>query len=233
MNRLIAAALSTGLVVACPNVAIAGSPVKSMGEDPRSPLEPVRVSEPLPPSGAGMRTGGIFMLADGGLRMITGIFVLATVPLMRDSGEATDNDIQILKAVGYATMGIGVLEAGGGGALLGVGLKRKRKFMDWQTRNQIRVPKDGNGMLVGGGISLGFAAFQGANVGIVTDVTGEVPVLNVVLLGAWAAVGISLISVGAIRHANYKGWRERQGLTLTPYGGPTRGGGTVGLVGRF
>lgn len=189
--------------------------------------------EPLPPSGAGMKTGGIFMIVDGALRMVGGVLVLATVPAARDEEAFSPGAIDTLKTVAYVSLGVGVAEIGGGTALVVLGQRRKRGLDEWQDDNRMNVPRDGNGMLVGGGISLGLGALQGVTTGVSYAATGNVSPFGIALAVGWTGVGAALLTVGGIRHRRFQQWRSERHVRATPFAGPTRGGATFGVSGRF
>ena len=131
-----------------------------------------------------------------------------------------------------------------GATAIGLGVRNRRRYQAWSSETGIDAPKQGNGMIASGAMLLiggsgaitlgGLSAFfnSGFEESSVTPTPLD-PLAVGVGVGSIVA-GSALLIAGAARNGKFKRWRlDGPGVALTPTFGPTRGGFSVGLSGRF
>jgi hypothetical protein len=151
--------------------------------------------EQAPQSGAGLLTGGSFMLVGGTALLITTSFMTAREPDMAPA------------IVGSAAM------LAAGSTFVWMGDRRARRLRAWSSETGLRPPPDGraaliSGFVVGGGGLIAMLAFGGLTLGYCTDNCFNPNV------GAWfgtagaaVATGLALVTTGAVLRSRHRKWR--------------------------
>lgn len=120
---------------------------------------------------------------------------------------------------GIAAVGIGLVA---GGSIV------KSRFDAWRDQRKLRVPKRGNGLFVGGGTLIGFAALAW---GVAANDRSSSK--NAVILGTiWTLGGAGMVAGGAVMRVRYRKWKQQRfDYALAPMMLPKGGG--VSMRARF
>ena len=192
-------------------------------EPPSEPVPSVQVRAidgPRPMVGTGL-------LAVGGLAMgVSGVLVVTALagPGWADLDQ---RDAAILAGVSvpFALAGIGMVVTGA---------KTQRKFRRWAERNQLSPPKPGNGAIVAG-TAISITGIAGVAAGTQAAVTEAGPSrgqwVAVGLSAGLTAIGVTVVVAGMLDRSKFAAWER--GAQLSPAPLAWRGGGGLGLAGRF
>lgn len=170
----------------------------------------------VPAEGIGLIVGGAIAIG-GGIGLVGAGYAGCS------SSELTCDEAERRKwayaGFGIAALGIGLTT---GGSIV------KHRFDAWRDQRKLRVPKRGNGLFVGGGTLVGFAALAW---GVAANDRSSSK--NAAILGTiWTLGGAGLIAGGAVMRVRYRRWKaERLDYALAPMMLP-RGGG-LSLRARF
>jgi len=126
-----------------------------------------------------------------------------------------------------AVLGLGLVGAAGGTALLVFGVRRRSAYRGWMREQGIVKGKPaGHGLLVGGPMTM---------VGGVTLLAvGGGDVTASILGGVTLAGGIGMTTAGALRKRKYEAWAKRFELaSVVPSVVPIERGAVLGWSGRF
>jgi hypothetical protein len=151
----------------------------------------------LPPEGIGLIVGGAISMA-GGIGLVAAGFGRSCGP------TDASCDPEFNRKVGYA----GLPFIAVGAALAGAGGHLKRRFDGWRDRRRLRVPKRGNGLFVGGGVLIGFAAVAFA-------MTPDSPKVGAALGALWTAGGAAMLVGGGVLRHRFGRWRRSENLSLS------------------
>lgn len=135
-----------------------------------------------------------------------------------------------------------------GGFLLAQGRRRLLAYREWEAAQPEVVPRQGHG-LVASGSALVIGGAAGAMIGTIVWMTSSFgyrdpsaprpPPIPQTMFGVGLgslALGTTLLVVGMSRHKRFLAWRDNGTLArmqLVPGFAPLRGGGQIGLSGRF
>src|SRR5262249_25640493 len=151
---------------------------------------PARVdadAQHVPPEGIGLIVGGAIAVGSG----------VGLVGLGYRGCSSTEIGCDDADRRKWAYAGFGITAAGIGLTAAGAGVKQR--FNAWRDRNRRRVPKRGNGLFVGGGTLLGFAAIAW---GVTADHTPRAAIFGTV----WTLGGGALVAAGAVMRVRYRRW---------------------------
>lgn len=175
-----------------------------------------------PRPGTGRTNAGVVALAWGTTHAIIGGVALATV------------DDPYFGFPGLRRAGIVSLTIGGAALVTGVplvisGAMAQRKYRAWVEATHLDPPRSGNGFLAAGTVAL-----VAGSINLVQGAVAQPP--NPFYLsfgGIQLATGLALVSVGAMYRSRYTSWLRRTGMVVVPGLVPLRGGGALGVSGRF
>jgi hypothetical protein len=180
---------------------------------------------PPPPDGSGRIVGGGFGIGLG--------LTAALAPVIYESTREDGNP----EFVAGTFIPLGLASVGVGTYLLVRGVKARRNFLDWESFTGEQGRPSGNGLIVGGTISMvvGGVTLVGASFASREAEAGNPLVPTLWAVGGTAAVaGIAGLAWGLVRRSRYRIWRQRTFIgALSPTIAPTRRGVAIGLAGRF
>ncbi len=160
-----------------------------------APVDTPAPATHVPPEGIGLLVGGAISMA-GGIGLIG-------VGFGRDCSDGScDPDFN--RTMGY----VGIPFVLAGAALASGGGYLKHRFDGWRDRRKLRVPKRGNGLFVGGGVLLGFAA-------VAFVLTPDSPKVGAALGTLWTAGGAAMLAGGAVMRHRFGRWRRSEHLSLS------------------
>lgn len=192
------------------------------------PIMPPLPPPPPPPDGSGRLVGGSVSLALG-----LGAFAVVAYEAGRDDGNPA-YVAGTFVPLGLAALGVGTY-------LLIRGAKARANFLDWRAFAGQRGRPSGNGMVVGGTMSLviGGVTMVAAAVESGDPDDGDEMLATTLwsVGGAAALAGVLQLTFGLLRRSQYRAWRQRTFLApmvMTQPGRPSRITGVgVGVGGRF
>jgi hypothetical protein len=183
---------------------------------------------PPPPDGAGRLVGGSVALGLG-FAAASAVIVEATLVDGNPRGVAST-----FVPLGLASAGVGIY-------LLVRGARARANFNEWRAYTNARSRPTGNGLLVGGTMSLAIGGITVVAAAVSAREPGafERP-LTPTLFGIGAAgvgFGIAAVTWGMTRRDHYRRWRQSTFLAtflgVVPTVAPTRSGVSLGVAGRF
>lgn len=183
-------------------------------------IGPRIVDHKRPISGTGLITMGSLGMAASLAMAITAMAGPGWLNVDRDDA----------RIVGIVSLPLGLFSIGA----ISSGANVNKKYRSWATRNHLKPPKTGTGMLIGGAImTAGFGLPTIITAQRMMDRTGaEIDDwIPTAMLGSLSVVGVAVITGGMFRRSKFTTW-ERAGYIM-PGTMALEGGAGVALSGRF